>query len=179
MPGCLMVRVGGTWQPVASTVAAQWSDAYPTYDLRYASIASVNALPKGRMPGGYAQITAGVTLGTTQADVAGLSVTVNNMDTTRRYVVRAKVSAQTTVSGDVVRHQLVADGTTVDLAQTLGLLVAFFGPIYLEKAYDTGGMSGSHTFKIQSYRFSGTGTCTVPASTTYPMFIEVQDNGAA
>jgi hypothetical protein len=82
MPGCLMVRVGGTWQPVASTVAAQWSDAYPSYDLRYASVASVNALPKGRV--GYVEITSTVTSRNSAADVAGLSVTVNRIsDTTQ------------------------------------------------------------------------------------------------
>ena len=76
---------------------------------------------------------------------------------------------------------LAADGAQVDLAQqTVTPANSFNGPIYLEKAYNPGGLAGSHTFKVQAWRIAGTGTTVqIIAQPQTPMFIEVQDNGAA
>jgi hypothetical protein len=174
MPGVLYARVGGTWTPVASTVAAQWSDGYPTYDNRYTFQAETDSLATGRMA--YAQITATATLGTTAADVAGLSVTVNAMLSYRRYIVTAKLSGQSNVAGDTIRYVLLADGAQIDLAQQVCTPAnSFCGPVY-----DTGTLSGSHTFKVQAWRVAGTGTTVQAiAQPQTPLYIEVRDDGNA
>jgi hypothetical protein len=133
-------------------------------------------LPRGRR--GYDQFVATVPLSGTLLGV-GLSSTIA-ADATRRYKVRAKLSAQSTVAGDVVRFVLLHGTTQVDLAQvTVSPANSFVGPIFLEKTYDTGTLSGTVSFSVQGQRFAGTGNCQITAQGGIPCFLEVTDEGKA
>jgi hypothetical protein len=133
--------------------------------------------PKGVIA--YAQIIATVTLvNTTPTAIPGLSVTVNGMLTTRKYMVEAKLSSQSTVINDIVRHMLTTDGAQCDLGQViLSAANAFDGPTMLKKFYN-GGIAGNHTFSVSSCRFTGSGVATAVAQSGIPLYIMVTDLGA-
>jgi hypothetical protein len=121
---------------------------------------------------GYTQITTGQGSITTPVDITGLSVTVN-VPAGRRLRITGSLFLQSTVNTDGVRILIAEGGTTLQLRDQV---VGTAGPqCGLDAVAIVTPSEGSHTYKIQGGRWTGTGTVTAIADATYPSYILVED----
>lgn len=123
---------------------------------------------------GYVELTSDSTSTTTNADVAGASVTVN-VGAGRRIRVWGSIPVRSTVTSDIASVNLYEGATVLEGAQTAYLLsnatmrthaVAILTPT-----------TGSHTYKLNISRASGTGTISTFVTSSVKIFLHVEDVG--
>ena len=135
--------------------------------------AAVAAAPKGQI--GYAEITSSQAGITTETDITGLSVTVT-VGAGRRIRILGYARLTATVATDRfivdVKEGATYLGLCGDLIPGASVPVYHGGPILTPSA-------GSHTYRLTARRISGTGSGTATAAVTSPLYIVVEDLGAA
>ena len=141
------------------------------------SAANVNDLPGGWL--GHVSITASQgSIGSTATDITGLSVAVT-VNTSRRIRAHAYFpSWLSTVNGDNA-SLLIMEGATQLTLKRGAAVSSGTGDFGIEATWIGIPSAGSHTYKVQFVRVSGTGTLTVGASSTQPAFLLVEDIGPA
>lgn len=132
------------------------------------------AFPLGSLPGGYAQTTTQQTLITTATDVTSCSITVTIL-AGRRYRLSAICGLISTVSNDTAGLTIMEGATQLRSGQVvcLGTFITTSPSVILTPS------AGSHTYKLQVLRVTGTGTISTDASGTNPVYILCEDIGAA
>lgn len=131
----------------------------------------------GQLTNGYAQAVANQGTFTAATDITGLSVTVT-IPTARRINIVGSLSLSTSVAGDTAFMLIQQDGATIQ-SGIVHLPATGGSPGVLERSLVLSPSAGSHTYKIQAGRNSGTGVITSNASANTPAFILVEDIGAA
>jgi len=107
-------------------------------------------------------------------DLSGLSVTVV-VATGRRIRIKASTNWASTVAGDIGRLQIIEGTDTVQLANFQVVNTVHRWPAVCEVELTPS--AGSHTYKLQGGRVSGTGTFQMQADNTNPAFILIEDIG--
>jgi len=139
-------------------------------DLRSALIAT----PGGTLPNGYKQVIANQGSITGTVDLTGLTTTVT-LAAGRRIKITAQAFFESTVGADSAVLSIV-EGATVLQQGAIDLQVANALYSVTAQAILTP-TAGSHTYKLQAARGTGTGTLTMFASPVSPAFILVEDIG--
>lgn len=135
----------------------------------------MNELPKGIL--GYAAATSDQTGITSEADVTGLSVTVD-VPAGRRLKITGFINVLVDTVSDTTASLRVKESTT-QLAQSYSRPVGnsrSAGQFVMAVITPS---SGSHTYKLTLQREVGTGSLTVDAAADRPCFILVEDIGEA
>ncbi len=178
-------EAGGTvWNPVVTDQSGRlvqpngspaWVDVAPARRLRLHSVFAdgsswddlyepIDALDLGGRELGYAEITASATLTTTQADIAGLSVTVNVGS--RPIEVRFSGHLQNaTANGNAVVY-LFEDGNIIGSVSFVNNPANLRIPAY--RVLRRTPAPGSHTYKCQGQTNAGTATLNASAGNTTP-----------
>lgn len=139
--------------------------------------AQVNDLPQGIL--GITRVTADFTnAGSPEVDV--ITAPAVTLVANRR--IRISFHAAT-IGGSVANDQFVLtikEGTTgLNEAWHFVITVSGFhsGAVNFSHVIDAPS-AGSHTYKVTLFRNAGTGTCTMSASASRPMFLTVEDCGS-
>jgi len=163
-----------------TTGIAHSAGAFVGNDLTAAMI--LRAFPQGVLSGGYAQITADISLISTLVALTGLSITVTP-PTGRRIRVSAYVGYSGTVSTDTAAVTLMDGATSVSSDQ--GNASGAAGNVgTLRIDYIIVGDGASHTYSLKFERSVGTGTFTIIATGTQygvtygPCWIMAEDIGS-
>jgi hypothetical protein len=166
---------GNLYLPLANVAVANGATSIAqgnVTDLRRVIPAAPN-IPGGTLPSGYAQATANQTTITAQVDLTGLTVTVT-VTAGRRIRIRGFCGSVTSsVAGDIGAMYIMEGATQLGIG-TSPALVAAFGPTLAAEVILTPS-AGSHTYKLQAARVSGTGNLIFNASASNPMFILAED----
>lgn len=125
---------------------------------------------------GYAEVTAGQTPIAAAVDLTGLTVTVT-VGTGRRIKITGQVFFSSTVTNDIA-GLLILDGATQLNGSQVQLGLTGVGAVTAVASAVVTPTSGSHTYKLQAVRSSGTGVVSTSASSAIPAFILVEDIGS-
>jgi hypothetical protein len=151
-------------------------DAYPG-DATVGSVltaAQVQSLPGGWL--GYAEVTSNQGSITSGVDLTGLTVSPT-ADSSRCLKITAKVQIESTASGDQAELRILEDGSIVQYGRML--MSSSGNAVTITIVSVRTPAAGSHTYKLQAARSSGSGTLTMDASATTPCMILVEDIGPA
>lgn len=134
--------------------------------------AQQNDLAQGTL--GYAQVTANQAGITTAVDLTGLTITFTVV-AGRRLRISAQINMFSSVTSDRVDLTILQDGAQIQdftqLQQTGNVNQSISSSIIVQPG------AGSHTYKLQLARVTGTGSVTMAASATLPAFIHAEDIG--
>lgn len=134
--------------------------------------AQMNDISQGSV--GYAAVTATQGSITTFVDLTSLTVTVT-MVAGRRLRIKAFAHVQSTVANDIIGLRILEDGSQI-VQGNISSPVANWGVGANAEIVRTPA-AGSHTWKLQCGRDTGTGTISMAATATIPAFILVEDIG--
>jgi len=153
-------------------VAAYVNSSLETVTTHNSDIA---LLPKGKVSGGYVQVTANQGSITTIVDLTSLTVTFTAL-ASRYYKITGYGQLQSTVANDTA-ILTIADGAGTQLQQTNVVLPVANASEALMTQIAIQPGAGSKTYKLRAARNTGTGTITFAAGATFPGFILIEDIG--
>ena len=132
----------------------------------------MNQLPQGLL--GYAPVTANQTGITTAVDITNATTTVTVV-AGRRLRISAEVGWFSSVADDVGRLTIMQDGAAIQTRswpqRPAGWGITAMASVVIQPS------AGSHIYKLQFARDTGTGTITIQAGATNPTYILVEDIG--
>lgn len=135
----------------------------------------LRALPRGVLPGGYAEVQANQSPVTALTDLTNLTITIT-ADGTRRVKITAYVALSSTVGSDTVALFIREGGTTLAgsyIAINASSGAGFNAPLILSFVPT----AGSHTYKLTAQRIAGTGIIGMIANANNPAYILAEDIG--
>ena len=162
--------------------STQLGSPLTVFDASLLTNPALVGVPRGTLPGGYAQVLAGQGAFTAMTDLTGLSVPVT-LVAGRRVKITGVVNAQSSVADDVVGFFLRDAANTVWQTDYTGLPTAGNGysftlifPFVVGAANSP--LAGAQTFKLSMQRAAGTGNITTNGgANTLVNFILVEDIG--
>jgi hypothetical protein len=151
------------------------ADTVKVKDAGIGSTQLAAGIGRGVLANGYAQVTSSQSSLEGGVDLTSLTVTV-----TVRASSRIRITGSCNLAGSVAGAAItlnVQEGATVLNSGKGHVVTANEGDRYRAEVILTPS-TGSHTYKLNAVRASGSGTVTMNASATEPAFILVEDLGA-
>lgn len=123
---------------------------------------------------GYAEVTANQGTYTGSTDLTGLSVTVTVPTNGARIKITGKALFNSSVANDRITFRIMEGATQINTAPSLASSVGGDTVSGFVQA-SVSATAGSHTYKLNSSRATGTGNITMEASSTAPAYIIVEN----